>query len=131
MGQRGVTARILVRLNTSITITSIVYYWCGILRLVTWTGFEFRILVSSTDAHTCLEVRTTSLVGYMEPRGIRSTLYVSSRLPVDQLPGTIVFYVYSSECLVPPSMFSTEKSVRHSDIVCYLATVDKVLIAIG
>ena len=56
---------------------------------------------------------------------------MSSRLPVDQLPGTIVFYVYSSECLVPFSMFSTEKSVRHSDIVCYLATVDKVLIAIG
>ena len=35
--------------------------WCWILRLVTWTGFEFRILVSSTDAHACLGVRKTSL----------------------------------------------------------------------
>ena len=35
--------------------------WCWILRLVTLTGFEFRILVSSTDAHACLGVRKISL----------------------------------------------------------------------
>ena len=33
--------------------------------------------------------------------------------------------------VVPFSMFITEISVRHSDIVCYLATVNKVLIAVG
>ena len=65
--------------------------WCWILRLVTWTGFEFRILGSSPDAHAYLRVRRISLVGYMEPRSMRSILYVSSRPPVDQLPGTIVF----------------------------------------
>ena len=65
--------------------------WCWILRLVTWTGFEFWILGSSTDAHACLRVRRISLVGYMEPKSMRSRLYASSRLPVDQLPGTIVF----------------------------------------
>ena len=65
------------------------WYWN--LRLVTWTGFEFRILGSSTDAHAYLRVRRISLVGYIELRSMRSRLYVSSRLPVDQMPGTIVF----------------------------------------
>ena len=70
--------------------------WCWILRLVTWTGFEIRILVSSTDAHACLRVRRIGLVGYMEPRGMRSKRHVSSPLRADQLPRTVVFYVYSS-----------------------------------
>ena len=90
-GQLGVTARILARLCT--IACSSIPNWCWILRLVTWAGLEFRILVSSTDAHVCLRVRRISLVDYMEPRDMRSKL---SRLPVDQLPGTVVFYVYSS-----------------------------------
>ena len=49
-------------------------YWCWILRLVTWTGLEFRILGSSTDAHACLRVRRINLVGYMEPFSVRTHL---------------------------------------------------------